>query len=143
MNPIWLLLPIEWESLAAELSSWLTEKWLPEMPLPYAGLMSEDPASKIAEQNENLRKSVYAFGVSKKIEPFMTMAFIALSVIPHIKITTTGLIDVDKQERIPLFWDWDCMGELYLFWYLLFNPQKYLGLNRDINNYTKSKILYN
>ena len=80
-------------------------KVIAEMPLPYAGLMSEDPASKIAEQNENLRKSVYAFGVSKKIEPFMTMAFIALSVIPHIKITTTGLIDVDKQERIPLFWD--------------------------------------
>ena len=60
---------------------------------------------KIAEQNENLRESVYAFGVPKKIEPFMTMAFIALSVIPHIKITTTGLIDVDKQERIPLFCD--------------------------------------
>ena len=73
-----------------------------EMPLPIAGLMTPKTAEVAAMQNEAVRKSVYALGVPTDYEPFMTMAFVSLPVIPHIKMTTFGLVDVDKQELLPL-----------------------------------------
>lgn len=75
---------------------------LAEMPLPMAGLMTDVSAQVAAQQNEAVRESVYALGVSGDIEPFMTMAFVSLPVIPHLKMTTNGLIDVDKFELVPL-----------------------------------------
>ena len=80
-------------------------KILAEMPLPYAGLMTDAEPAAAAEQNEKVRQSVYALDVPADIEPFMTMAFVSLPVIPHIKLTTLGLVDVDKQELLPLFTD--------------------------------------
>ena len=76
-----------------------------EMPLPVAGLMSDGTAAAVAEQNERLRASVHALGVPAGREPFMTMAFVSLPVIPHLKITTLGLVDVDNQRLVPLFPD--------------------------------------
>lgn len=78
------------------------ETVIAQMPLPYAGLMTDVSAQEAAEQNEAVRSSVYCLGVPEDIEPFMTMAFVSLSVIPHIKMTTKGLIDVDRQELVPL-----------------------------------------
>lgn len=78
------------------------EAVIAQMPLPYAGLMTDVSAQEAAEQNEAVRSSVYCLGVPEDIEPFMTMAFVSLSVIPHIKMTTKGLIDVDRQELVPL-----------------------------------------
>ena len=75
---------------------------LAEMPLPIAGLMTDADARTAAEQNERVRESIYSLGVNKDIEPFMTMAFVSLPVIPHLKMTTNGLIDVDKFELVPL-----------------------------------------
>ena len=80
-------------------------KVLAEMPLPYAGLMTDAEPAAAAERNEKVRQSVYALDVPADIEPFMTMAFVSLPVIPHIKLTTLGLVDVDKQELLPLFTD--------------------------------------
>ncbi|MGN0631966.1 MAG: adenine deaminase [Ruminococcus sp.] len=74
-----------------------------EMPLPIAGLMSELPAKEAAAQNEKIRNMVYELGVPEEIRPFMNMAFVSLSVIPSLKMTTYGLIDVNKQEIVPLF----------------------------------------
>ncbi len=74
-----------------------------EMSLPIAGLMTDLSGEEIANANENVRKAVYNFGVPQEIEPFMNMAFVSLSVIPSIKMTTQGLIDVDNQERISLY----------------------------------------
>ena len=74
-----------------------------EMPLPIAGLMTDVSAREIADLNEKVRKSVYTLGADKDIEPFMTMAFVGLPVIPHLKLTTNGLIDVNKYEPVPLF----------------------------------------
>lgn len=74
-----------------------------EVPLPIAGLMSELPAEEIARQNALLRKAVYNMGADNSIEPFMSMAFMSLPVIPELKMTTKGLIDVNKQELVPLF----------------------------------------
>ncbi len=76
---------------------------LAEMPLPIAGLMTDAPAPVIAAQNERLRKTVHQLGVPQGLEPFMTMAFVSLSVIPHLKMTTQGLVDVDRQQCVPLW----------------------------------------
>lgn len=74
-----------------------------EVPLPIAGLISEMSAQEAAEQNKFLRKTVYDMGAYSTIEPFMIMSFMSLPVIPKIKITTKGLLDVQKQELVPLF----------------------------------------
>ncbi len=76
-----------------------------EMSLPIAGLMTDLSGEEIALSNENVRKAVYDLGVPGEIEPFMNMAFVSLPVIPSIKMTTRGLVDVDKQERISLYCD--------------------------------------
>ena len=80
-------------------------KVISEMPLPVAGLMTELSAEEIAHQNEMVRASVSELGSTKEIEPFMNMAFVSLSVIPSIKMTTHGLVDVNKQVRISLYSD--------------------------------------
>lgn len=78
-------------------------KIIAQKPLPIAGLMTDIPAAEVAEQNENVRRAVYNLGVPKSIEPFMTMAFVSLPVIPNIKMTTKGLVDVNRQELVSLF----------------------------------------
>jgi len=80
-------------------------KIVAQMALPIGGLMTDLSGEEIAKANENVRNAVYNFGVPKEIEPFMNMAFVSLSVIPSIKMTAQGLVDVDKQERISLYCD--------------------------------------
>ena len=74
-----------------------------EVPLPVAGLMSELSASEAARQNALLRRAVYDMGADNAIEPFMSMAFMSQPVIPNLKMTTKGLINVNKQELVSLF----------------------------------------
>ncbi len=74
-----------------------------EMPLPIAGLMTDLDGEKIARLNEDVRKSVYGLGVPQDVEPFMNMAFVSLSVIPSLKMTTLGLVDVNKQKIVSLY----------------------------------------
>ena len=76
---------------------------LAQMALPLAGLMTTKSAKEISNENENVRNSARNIGSNYDIEPFMLMAFMGLVVIPHLKITTLGLVDVDKQEIVPLF----------------------------------------
>ncbi len=78
-------------------------KIVAQMSLPIAGLMSEVSGEEIARENEAVRKSVYGLGVPENVEPFMNMAFVSLSVIPSLKMTTLGLVDVDKQELMSLY----------------------------------------
>ncbi len=78
-------------------------KILADMALPIAGLMNDLPGEEIARANESVREAVYDLGVPKEIEPFMHMSFVSLPVIPHIKMTTQGLVDVDRQVRISLY----------------------------------------
>ncbi|MGN0507372.1 MAG: adenine deaminase [Lachnospiraceae bacterium] len=76
---------------------------LADMPLPIAGLMTDVSAAEIAEKNEKVREAVYALGVPTHIEPFMSMAFVSLPVIPALKMSPQGLVDVNRQERVSLY----------------------------------------
>jgi adenine deaminase len=72
-----------------------------ELPLPAAGLMSDRPASEVAAQLTELRGAARSLGVKVRT-PFMALSFLGLSVIPSLKITDRGLIDVDRFELVPL-----------------------------------------
>ena len=73
-----------------------------EERLPIAGLMTDGTAEEIARDNQALRDKVREIGVNPEIEPFMNMAFVSLPVIPSLKMSTLGLIDVDKFEPVSL-----------------------------------------
>ncbi len=72
------------------------------LPLSVAGLMSTLPPAEVASRLEDLHKAVQDLGCSLP-EPFMSLSFLALSVIPHLKITYRGLVDVDRFQLVPLF----------------------------------------
>ena len=72
---------------------------LKELPLPIAGLMSMKPFEVIQRELKELRTIAYTLGVTLE-EPFLQMSFLALPVIPELKITDRGLIDVNKFEII-------------------------------------------
>jgi adenine deaminase len=72
-----------------------------ELPLPVAGLMSDQPGAAVAARLRDLRSAVGALGVQLRA-PFMTLSFLGLSVIPSLKLTDRGLIDVDRFEVVPL-----------------------------------------
>lgn len=80
-------------------------KVIAEMQLPIAGIMSNLSAEKVSAQNEKIRECVYELGVYPEIKPFMNMAFVSLPVIPSLKMTTLGLVDVNTQKLVPLFTD--------------------------------------
>ena len=69
------------------------------VPLPVAGLMSNEDGYKIAEQYSLIDKAVKDAG-STLGSPFMTLSFMALLVIPHLKLSDLGLFDVDKFEFV-------------------------------------------
>jgi adenine deaminase len=68
---------------------------LAELALPVAGLMSLEPFESVRERLSALRAAARALGVRLE-EPFLQLAFLALPVIPHLKITDRGLVDVDR-----------------------------------------------
>jgi len=72
---------------------------LGELSLPLAGLMSLDPFPEVAEQLHALRDLVRGLGCTLP-EPFLQLAFLPLPVIPHLKITDFGLVDVDRFQLI-------------------------------------------
>jgi adenine deaminase len=70
-----------------------------ELALPVAGLMSERPVEEVAAALRRLEGRLRELGVSLE-SPFMALSFLALSVIPKLKITDRGLIDVDRFEVV-------------------------------------------
>jgi adenine deaminase len=71
-----------------------------ELALPFAGLMSLEPFETVANHLYALRAAVEAMGC-RLAEPFLHLAFLPLPVIPHLKITDLGLVDVDRFELVP------------------------------------------
>ena len=74
---------------------------LAECPLPVAGLLSDAPLAEVVAQSRACNQAAHELGWSGAT-PFLTLAFLALSVIPHLKITDRGLVDVDRFEIVPL-----------------------------------------
>jgi adenine deaminase len=75
---------------------------LASVPLPVAGLMSDRPAEVVAAAMSILQSSAAGLG-SKLSDPFMTLNFMALEVIPALKLTDQGLIDVEQFKPVKLF----------------------------------------
>ena len=72
-----------------------------ELPLPVAGLLSDRPLDEVIAASEATVAAVHALG-SDVPSPFQSLAFLALSVIPSLKLTDHGLVDVDRFELVPL-----------------------------------------
>ena len=73
------------------------------MPMPIAGLMSDHRGDWVAERLEEIHRAAYdELGISAGVEPVMTLCFMSLAVIPDIKITDMGLVDVLNFRFLPL-----------------------------------------
>ncbi|RLI56634.1 MAG: adenine deaminase [Candidatus Thorarchaeota archaeon] len=72
------------------------------LPLPIAGLMSDRPIEEVSEKIQDLKEAASKLGTPLD-EPFMAMAFLSLPVIPKLKITDLGLVDVERFRLIDLF----------------------------------------
>ena len=72
-----------------------------ECPLPVAGLLSDQPLDVVVEQSRACNDAAQELGW-RGSTPFLTLAFLALSVIPSLKLTDRGLVDVDRFELVPL-----------------------------------------
>lgn len=71
------------------------------LPLPVAGLMSDRPLDEVHQRLRSMERRLNEMGVGIAA-PFMTLSFLALSVIPELKITDRGLVDVGRFELVPL-----------------------------------------
>ena len=78
------------------------DRVLARVALPIAGLMSSRPASAVGDDVRSLKRAAKSLG-SPAPDPFTTMSFLALEVVPFLKLTDLGLVDVEKFEIVPLF----------------------------------------
>lgn len=78
-------------------------KVISSIPLPIAGIMSDESGEFIAEELDKLHEKAHSeLGISKDVEPVMTLTFMSLSVIPEIKLTDRGLFDYESFDFIDL-----------------------------------------
>jgi adenine deaminase len=82
------------------------EQVLASLPLPIAGLMSDQPVETVGQHTHRLVEVSRELGSSLH-DPFMTLSFLALEVIPALKLTNQGLVDVEKFDLVPLFVEGD------------------------------------
>ena len=74
---------------------------LSECPLPIAGLLADASLAEVIEWSRACNAAAHGLGWTGAT-PFLTLSFLGLSVIPHLKITDRGLVDVDRFEIVPL-----------------------------------------
>jgi adenine deaminase len=77
---------------------------LARLPLPVAGLVTEEPLPRVAGRMDALSRAARELGVRLPY-PFLTLSFVTLAVIPHLKLTDRGLVDVDLGRIVPLWVD--------------------------------------
>ncbi|PAB60215.1 adenine deaminase [Anaeromicrobium sediminis] len=77
-------------------------KVMKSLPLPIGGLMSDRSLDEVNKELKEMLDIAYGLGVNKEIEPFMTLAFLALPVIPELKLTDMGLFDVTKFDFVDI-----------------------------------------
>ena len=68
--------------------------------LEIAGIMSEEPLVDVNHELENAKEKAFALGVSRGVDPFMTLSFMALPVIPTLRLTTRGVFDTVTQKYV-------------------------------------------
>jgi len=90
------------ESMGGGLAAVRDGAVLSALALPIAGIMSDRPLTEVASGWKNMREASRALGCSLG-EPFMALSFLALPVIPALKITDRGLVDVNRFSFVPLF----------------------------------------
>jgi len=78
------------------------DRVLAELPLPVGGLMSDQPVAEVRQAMDALLEAAEQLG-SPLHDPFMAMSFMALEVIPSLKLTDVGLVDVDQFKVVELF----------------------------------------
>ena len=71
-----------------------------DVVLEIAGLMSDRRLTEVNDDLENAKDAAYKLGVSHGIDPFMTLSFMSLPVIPELRLTTRGIIDVNTQQYL-------------------------------------------
>lgn len=74
---------------------------LEKLPLPIAGLMSPEPMEEVERRIQSLNRSAAGLGCVLK-DPFMQLSFLALPVIPELKLTDRGLVDLSRFDFVPL-----------------------------------------
>ena len=79
------------------------EKVLYTLELPVGGLMSLKPAEELALENQKMKEADYVLGLTEMENPLLRIVTLALPVIPEVKMSDLGLVDVNKKELIPLF----------------------------------------
>lgn len=90
------------EEMKGGLAAVRGRKILAVLPLPVAGLMSDRPLAEVARGWERIGRAARDLGAAPE-EPFMALSFLALPVIPELKLTDRGLVDVNRFEPVPLF----------------------------------------
>ena len=90
------------DAMGGGLAVALGEQITTQLPLPIGGLMSDQPVHVVAAAYDALRAAAHALG-SEIHDPFMAMSFMALEVIPSLKLTDKGLVDVDNFALVDLF----------------------------------------
>lgn len=70
------------------------------LPLPVAGLLSLESSQEIQENIDDMLKKAWDMGISREIDPFITLSFMALPVIPELRLTDLGLVDVTHFKQI-------------------------------------------
>ena len=71
-----------------------------EVPLAIAGIMSDEPLTVVNQKLEDAKEKAHSLGVGRGVDPFMTLSFMALPVIPSLRITTRGVFDVTQQKYV-------------------------------------------
>ena len=70
------------------------------LPLPVAGLLSMESSEEIQKNIDDMLQKAWDMGISKEIDPFITLSFMALPVIPELRLTDQGLVDVTNFQFI-------------------------------------------
>ena len=71
-----------------------------DLPLQIAGLMSTLPLEEVDQRLEKMEAILREWGISEEIDPFMTLSFVSLPVIPSLRLNTYGVIDVNQQKVV-------------------------------------------
>lgn len=79
---------------------WDGSQSVAEVPLAIAGIMSDEPLVTVNKKLETAKDAAHKLGVNPGIDPFMTLSFMALPVIPSLRITTRGVFDVTTQSYV-------------------------------------------